>query len=162
MIDSQSVRVAETVAKADRGFDAGKRVNGTKRHIAVDVLGLLLSVLATGASVQDRDGALPLLERLRPAYPRVVLMWADGACAGRLVSWAREELAVELEIVKRPDEVSGFVVIPKRWVVERTLAWITRRRRCVRDYERRPGSHEAMVRWAIVLVMTRRLAKQAP
>jgi len=162
VIDSQSVRAAETVAKADRGFDAGKRVNGTKRHIAVDVLGMLLTVLVTGAAVQDRDGALPLLERLRAACLRVVLVWADGAYAGQLVSWAREELAVGLEIVKRPDDVSGFVVVPRRWVVERTLAWITRRRRCVRDYERRPESHEAMVRWAMVLVMTRRLAKQAP
>ena len=162
VIDSQSVRAAETVARADRGFDAGKRVNGTKRHIAVDVLGLLLTVLVTGAGVQDRDGALPLLGRLRAGCLRVALVWADGAYAGQLVSWAREELAVGLEIVKRPEAVSGFVVIPRRWVVERTLAWITRRRRCVRDYERRPASHEAMVRWAMVLVMTRRLAKQAP
>lgn len=162
VIDSQSVRAAETVAVADRGFDAGKRVNGTKRHIAVDVLGLLLTVLVTGAGVQDRDGALPLLERLRAACLRVALVWADGAYAGALLSWAREELALRLQIVKRPDDVSGFVVIPRRWVVERTLAWITRRRRCVRDYERRHDSHEAMVHWAMVLVMTRRLAKQAP
>jgi transposase len=137
-------------------------VNGTKRHIAVDVLGLLLTVLVTGAGVQDRDGALPLLQRLRDACLRVALVWADGAYAGALVCWAREELAVRLEIVKRPDDASGFVVIPRRWVVERTLAWITRRRRCVRDYERRHDSHEAMVHWAMVLVMTRRLAKQAP
>ena len=75
---------------------------------------------------------------------------------------ATEELAVRLEVVKRPANVSGFAVIPRRWVVERTLAWITRRRRCVRDYERRPESHEAMVRWAMVLVMTRRLAGAAP
>ena len=162
VIDSQSVRAAETVAAADRGFDAGKRVNGTKRHVAVDVLGLLLTVLVTGAGVQDRDGALPLLERLRAACLRVVLGWADGAYAGQLVAWAREELAVRLEIVKRPNHALGFVVIPRRWVVERTLAWITRRRRCVRDYERRHDSHEAMVRWAMVLVMTRRLANQAP
>lgn len=159
VIDSQSLRAAETVAKGDRGFDAGKRVNGTKRHIAVDVLGLLLMVLVTGAGVQDRDGALPLLYRLRTACLRVALVWADSAYAGRLVSWAGEELAAKLEIVKRPDDASGFVVIPRRWVVERTLAWITRRRRCVRDYERRRESHEAMVRWAMVLVMTRRLAK---
>lgn len=162
VVDSQSLRAAETVAGADRGFDAGKGVNGTKRHIAVDVLGLLLTVLVTGAGVQDRDGALPLLERLRAVCLRVALVWADGAYAGQLVSWAREELAARLEIVRRPDDVSGFVVIPRRWVVERTLAWITRRRRCARDYERRHDSHEAMVRWAMVLVMTRRLGKAAP
>ena len=161
-VDSQSLRAAETVAKADRGYDAGKRVNGTKRHIAVDTLGWLLTVLVTGAGVQDRDGALPLLERLRAVCLRVALVWADGAYAGALVGWAREELALCLQIVKRPDDVSGFVVVARRWVAERTLAWITRRRRCVRDYERRHDSHEAMVRWAMVLVMTRRLAKQAP
>lgn len=161
-IDSQSLRAAETVARADRGFDAGKRVNGTKRHIAVDTLGLLLTVLVTGASMQDRDGALPLLGRLRAACRRITLVWADGAYAGSLVAWAREELGLSVQIVKRPDEVSGFVLIPRRWVVERTLAWITRRRRCVRDYERRADTHEAMVRWAMVLVMTRRLAKQTP
>jgi transposase len=161
-IDSQSLRAAETVAAADRGYDMGKRVNGTKRHIAVDTLGLLLTVLVTGAGVQDRDGALPLLERVRAVCARIALVWADGAYAGALVGWAREELALRLQIVKRPDDVSGFVVIPRRWVAERTLAWITRRRRCVRDYERRADSHEAMVRWAMVLVMTRRLAKQSP
>jgi transposase len=137
-------------------------VYGTKRHIAVDTLGLLLAVLVTGAGVQDRDGALPLLGRLRAACRRIALVWADGAYAGNLVSFAREELGLCLQIVKRPEDVSGFVVIPRRWVAERTLAWITRRRRCVRDYERRADSHEAMVRWAMVLVMTRRLAKQSP
>jgi len=105
---------------------------------------------------------MPLLARLRAVCLRIALAWADGAYAGALVGWAREELALRLRIVKRPDDASGFVVIPRRWVVERTLAWITRRRRCVRDYERRADSHEAMVRWAMVLVMTRRLAKQAP
>jgi transposase len=123
--DSGAVRAAETVAAAQRGYDMGKRVNGTKRHIAVDVLGLLLAVLVTGAGVQDRDGALPLLERLRAACPRITLAWADGAYAGRLVSWAREELRLRLQIVKRPDDVAGFVVIPRRWVAERTPAWIT-------------------------------------
>lgn len=162
VIDSQSLRAAETVAAAQRGYDMGKRVNGTKRHVAVDVLGWLLTVLVTGADVQDRDGAMPLLARLRAVCLRIALAWADGAYAGALVGWAREELALRLQIVKRPDDASGFVVLPRRWVVERTLAWITRRRRCVRDYERRADSHEAMVRWAMVLVMTRRLAKQTP
>jgi transposase len=161
VIDSQSLRAAETVSAADQGYDGGRRVNGTKRHVAVDVLGLLWTVLVTGADVRDRDGAMPLLERLRAVCPRIALAWADGAYAGRLVQWAREELALVLQIVKRPDDASGFVVIPRRRVVERTLAWITRRRRCARDYERRHDSHEAMVRCAMVLVMARRLAKQA-
>jgi transposase len=159
VIDSQSLRGAETVGAARRGYDAGKRVNGTKRHIGVDVLGLLLAVVVTGAGVQDRDGAMPLLERMRAACLRIALVWADSAYAGRLVAWASENLGLHLEIVKRTDDMSGFVVLPRRWVVERTLAWITRRRRCVRDYERLGESHEAMVRWAMTLVMARRLAQ---
>lgn len=160
VIDSQSLRAAESVAKADRGYASGKKVNGTKRHIAVDALGLLVVVLVTGAGVQDRDGAMPLLVRLRAACRRIALVWADGAYAGRLASFSAEKLALALTIVKRPDDASGFIVIPRRWVVERSLAWITRRRRCVRDYETRSDSHKAMVRWAMVLVMTRRLAKR--
>lgn len=159
VIDSQSLRAAETVGAGDRGYDAGKRVNGTKRHIAVDTLGLLLAVLVTGAGVQDRDGARPLLARMRRACLRIALVWADSAYAGQLVTWGREKLALELAIVKRSEDMQGFVVLPRRWVVERTLAWITRRRRCVRDYERRTESHEAMVRWAMTLVMARRLAR---
>jgi transposase len=162
VIDSQSLRAAETVGADQRGYDAGKRTNGTKRHIAVDAIGLLLAVIVTGAGVQDRDGAMPLLARLRTACLRVALVWADSAYAGALVTWALMELDLTLEIVRRSDDMSGFVVLPRRWVVERTLAWITRRRRCVRDYERRHDSHEAMVRWAMVLVMTRRPVKPAP
>jgi transposase len=159
VIDSQSLRAAETVGAAGRGFDAGKRVNGTKRHIAVDTLGLLLTVLVTGAGVQDRDGAMPLLARMRHACLRIALVWADSAYAGRLVGWACESLALDLTIVKRTDDMQGFVVLPRRWVVERSLAWITRRRRCVRDYERLAESHEAIVRWAMTLVMAHRLAR---
>ena len=159
VIDSQSVRAAETVAAGDRGFDAGKKVNGTKRHIAVDVLGLPLAVVATGAGVQDRDGALPLLERLHRMCPTVRKVWADGAYAGALVPIVATMLHLALQIVRRPAGAQGMTVLPRRWVVERTLAWITRRRRLARDYERRPESHEAMVRWAMLLVMTRRLAR---
>jgi transposase len=159
VIDSQSLRAAETVGAGQRGYDAGKRTNGTKRHIAVDAIGLLLAVIVTGAGVQDRDGAQPLLERLRAVCLRVALVWADSAYAGALVTWALTQLNLTLEIVRRSEEMTGFVVLPRRWVVERTLAWITRRRRCVRDYERRPESHEAMVRWAMTLVMVRRLAR---
>jgi transposase len=160
VIDSQSLRAAETVAQADRGYDAGKRVNGSKRHIAVDTIGLLLAVVVTGAGVQDRDGAMPLLEKLRATCLRIALVWADSAYAGALVDWARRRLRLTLEIVKRTDDMSGFVVLPRRWVVERTLAWISRRRRCVRDYERLHVNHEAMTQWAMILVMTRRLGKQ--
>lgn len=159
IIDAQSLRAAETVGGERRGYDGGKAVQGTKRHIAVDAIGILLAVLVTPADVQDRDGALPLLERLRAACLRIALVWADGGYAGALVNWALQELRLRLEIVKRTDAMEGFVVIPRRWVVERTLAWITRRRRCVRDYERRADSHEEMVRWSMSLLMVRRLAR---
>jgi transposase len=164
IIDSQSVRAAEEVARADRGYDAGKKVNGRKRHIAVDVMGLLLTVLVTAASVQDRDAARPLLWNLRQAHPSVKLAWADGGYAGKLVTWAAARLKpkLELQIVKRPDDLRTFQVLPRRWVVERTLAWITRHRRTVRDYERLPARHETYIYWAMIIVMTRRLARTSP
>ncbi len=160
IIDSASVKAAETVGKPSRGFDAGKKINGRKRHIAVDTLGLLLCVLVTAASVQDRDGARPLLEQLAAACQRVRLVWADGGYAGKLVNWAHTGLKIVLQIVKRSDDATGFVVLPRRWVVERTLAWIARHRRCVRDYERLPTHHEAMVRWTMIRITSRRLANK--
>jgi transposase len=158
-IDSQSVKAADTVGAASRGFDAGKRINGRKRHIAVDTLGLVLTVIVTAASVQDRDGAFRLLALLRERYSTIALIWADGGYAGRLVSWAHTVLALTLIIVKRTDDTTGFVVLPRRWVVERTFGWLMRYRRLVRDYERRPEHHEAMVLWATVTIMTRQLAR---
>jgi transposase len=162
VIDSQSVKGSEMIARGRRGYDAGKKINGTKRHIAVDALGLLLTVLVTAASVQDRDAAKPLLWNLRRAFPSVRLAWADGGYAGKLVTWARTKLKpkLTLEIVKRPDDLHTFQVLPRRWVVERTLSWITRHRRTVRDYERLPAHHETYIYWAMIIVMTRRLARQ--
>ncbi|HEY3608682.1 MAG TPA: IS5 family transposase [Pseudonocardiaceae bacterium] len=159
IIDSQSLRAAETVPMTSRGYDAGKKVNGRKRHIAVDTLGLLLCVLVTAASVQDRDGARPLLEQLPASCRRIRLVWADGGYAGKLVDWALTTIKITIAIVKRSDDATGFVVLPRRWVVERTLAWITGHRRCVRDYERLPQHHEAMVRWSMIRITSRRLTK---
>lgn len=159
IIDSQSVKAAETVARASRGYDAGKKINGRKRHIATDTLGLLLVVLVTAASVQDRDAGRTLLERLAAGCRRVRLVWADGGYAGKLVGFTRDQLGVMLHIVKRPDDIRGFQVLPRRWVVERTLAWITSNRRCVRDYERLPRHHEAMVRWSMIRITSQRLAR---
>jgi transposase len=159
IIDSQSVKGSEMIGRARRGYDAGKKINGTKRHLAVDVLGLLLTVLVTAASVQDRDAARPLLWNLRRAFPSVKLTWADGGYAGKLVSWAKTRLRLTLQIVRRPDDLHTFQVLPRRWVVERTLAWITRHRRTVRDYERTAAHHETYIYWAMIIVMTRRLAR---
>ena len=158
IIDSQSVKAAETVWRSSRGWDAAKKINGRKRHIAVDTIGLLICVLVTAANVQDRDGARPLLEKLAAVCGRVRLAWADGGYAGKLVEWARDTLHLRIQIVKRSDDQTGFVVLPRRWVVERTLAWITRHRRCARDYEALPAHHEAMVCWAMIRITSRRLA----
>lgn len=160
IVDAQSVKAAETVTAVHSGYDGGKKIKGQKRHIAVDTLGLLLCVLVTAASVQDRDGAFGLLARLRERFSTIAVVWADGGYAGRLVDWARQVLAMAVTVVKRSDDVSGFVVLPRRWVVERTFGWLMRYRRLVRCYERRPEHHEAMVWWATVHLMTRQLARQ--
>ena len=160
VIDSQSVKAAETVGRTSRGYDAGKKINGRKRHIAVDTIGLLLTVLITAAGVQDRDGARPLLWNLRKAFPSIRLTWADSGYAGKLVTWAKTKLKprLTLQVIKRTEQHT-FIVLPRRWVVERTFSWITRSRRTVRDYERLPGHHETMVYWAMTIIMTRRLAR---
>ncbi len=159
MIDSASIRGADTVPAASRGYDAGKRVNGRKRHLAVDTGGLLLAVVVTIAGIQNRDGAHRLLAALRAKFSTMALVWADGGYAGRLVTWAQAVLGLAVTIVKRTDDLTGFQVIPRRWVVERTLAWISKYRRCVRDYETLPEHSEAMVHIAMIMTMSRRLAR---
>ena len=160
LIDSQSLRGAETVGRPSRGYDAGKKVNGRKRHIAVDTCGLLLAVLVTGAAVQDRDGARPLLWALHACFPGIRLVWADSGYAGQLVDWANHQLHLALVIVRKLAGQVGFQVHHRRWVVERTLSWISRCRRTVRDYERLPVHHAAFVQWSMIIVMGRRLARQ--
>ncbi|HEY4604494.1 MAG TPA: IS5 family transposase [Blastococcus sp.] len=159
VIDSASVRGADTVPARSRGYDAGKKVNGRKRHLAVDTGGLLLAVVVTIAGIQDRDGAVRLLAALRAKFATIAVIWADGGYAGRLVGWAQAVLALTVTIVKRTDDLTGFRVIPRRWVVERTLAWISKHRRCVRDYETLPAHSEAMVYIAMIMTMSRRLAR---
>jgi transposase len=159
IIDSQSVRGADTVPGTTRGYDAGKKVNGRKRHIAVDTGGLLLAVVVTIAGIQDRDAAHRLLTQLRGRFSTVALVWADGGYAGRLVIWARKVLALTVEVVRPTDDVKGFAVLPRRWVVERTFGWISKFRRCVRDYETLPAHHEAMVHISMIMTMSRRLAR---
>lgn len=160
VIDSQSVRAADTVPRSSRGFDAGKKVNGRKRHIAVDTIGLLLAIVVTAASVQDRDGARPLLTQLHALCPSIALTWADAGYAGKLVTWAATALNLVIDIVRKRDSHT-FEVLPRRWVVERTLAWVSKHRRCVRDYQRLPEHHAATVKWAMINLMVRRLAHTA-
>ncbi len=159
IIDSASVRAADTVAATSRGYDAGKKINGRKRHIAVDTNGLLLAVIVTVASIQDRDAALRLSALLRSKFSTITHVWVDGGYAGRFVAWAERVLTLTVQVIKRSDDASGFEVLPRRWVVERTLAWLSKYRRCVRDYETHPDTHEAMIHLSMIMLMSRRLAR---
>jgi putative transposase len=124
----------------------------------VDTLGLVLAVVVHAANVQDRDGARLVLAKLRGRFPRLTLLWADGGYAGKLVDWVKETCGWALAIVKRGDDVSGFQVLPKRWIVERTFAWLGRYRRLSKDYEATTESSEAWVTIAMIHLMVRRLA----
>ncbi len=155
VIDSQSAKVTRTTGT--RGYDAGKKINGRKRHIFVDTLGLLVFVVVHVASLQDRDGAKPVLQGATTKSTRLKKVWADGAYAGQLVDWTANECDWELEIVKRSDQAEGFEVLPRRWVVERTLSWISNYRRLSKDYEYWESTSETMVQLAMTHVMLRRL-----
>lgn len=158
IVDSQSVKGADTVPAATRGYDAGKKINGRKRHIVTDTVGLLLVVMVSAACIQDRDGGRGILRLLHGGLASVSLVYADGGYQGRLVAIAKSAWGIVLEIVRKPADQRGFAVLPRRWVVERTFSWLLRWRRLVRDYERLPETHEAMVKWAMVGLMLNRLA----
>ncbi|MFD8646334.1 IS5 family transposase [Streptomyces mirabilis] len=162
LIDSQSVRTADTVPAATRGFDAAKKVKGRKRCIVTETLGLLLAVHVVAASVQDRDGAKRPLLWTRLDHPEVRKVWADQGFAGRLVDWATQILGRELEIVRKDPDQRGFQVQPKRWAVERTFSWLTAHRRLARDYETSVAHSETMIRWAMIGIMVRRLTRSCP
>lgn len=122
-------------------------------------MGLILALVVHPADVQDRDGAKSALARLGDRFPRLRLIWADGGYRGQLVSWVEQVFQWTLEIVKRNDDLAGFTVLPRRWVVERTFAWLGRYRRLSKDYEELPESSEAMITLAMINLMSRRLAR---
>jgi putative transposase len=159
IVDSQSVKTVE--GGMERGFDAGKKVTGRKRHTVVDTLGLLLIVVVTAANVQDRDGAQlalrELYRRLCDSW-RLQKIWADGGYRGALIEWVQSVLGWSLEIVEKLGDQVGFQVLPKRWIVERTFAWLNRQRRLSKDYERLPQTSEAFVYVAMIRLMIRQLA----
>ncbi len=161
VMDSQSVKAADTVGRDSRGYDAGKKINGRKRFIVTDTLGLLVVVCVMSASWQDRDGAKTTLLSTYLTTP-IRHVFADQGFAGKLVDWAAETLNTTVEIVRKPADQQGFVVHPKRWVVERSLAWLTAHRRLARDYERDPEVSEALIRWAAINTMVRRLDRGRP
>ena len=154
VLDSQSVKTTE--AGGPRGYDAGKNVNGRKRHTLVDTDGRALVLHVHPASVQDRDGAIPLLRASRRAFPFIERVFADSAYAAGRVTKAT---SVVVEIVrKNPDQI-GFAVHPRRWVVERFFAWIGRNRRLAKDFEATLASAEAFLHAAAVMLLLRRLAR---
>ena len=158
VIDSQSVKSTESGGL--RGYDAGKKVMGRKRHILTDTLGLLIGLIVHGADVQDRDGAPLVLKSIRHAFPWLRHLFADGAYAGPKLKGALARIGDwTLEIVKRSDSAKGFEVLPRRWVVERTFAWLGRCRRLAKDFEKTIQSAEAWITIAHIRLVTRRLAR---
>lgn len=132
-------------------------MSGRKRHVIVDTMGLLLAVTVHAANIQDRDGAKLVLVKLKDRFPRLQLIWADGGYAGQLVGWVHELGGWLLQIVHRTEK-TGFVVLPRRWVVERTFAWLGRYRRLSKDYEAKPETSEALIHIAMIQLMLHRLA----
>jgi transposase len=159
IVDSQIVKCADTVPKASRGYHGGKKITGRGRHVAVDVEGWLLALVVTAASVSDKAGLKLLVIRLFDAVGTLKVMWADSGYGGAPVAaFVKTAAAITLEVVKRASP-HAFQVVRRRWVVERTFGWLMRYRRLARDYERRTDHHEAMIYWATVLIMTKRLTR---
>jgi transposase len=166
IVDSQIIKAHDTVSKTTSGYHGGKKITGRGRHLAVDAEGWLLALVVTAASVSDKAGAKLLIIKLFNAFSTLRIMWADSGYDGApLARYAAAAAAITVEVVKRTAPHS-FQVLRRRWVVERTFGWLMRYRRLVRDYERTTRNHEAMVYWATVIIMTRRLARyetgQAP
>jgi putative transposase len=157
IIDSQSIRTAE--GGEERGYDAGKNITGRKRHVAVDTLGMILAVVVHSAGVQDQNGAEWVMDKLGEQFRRLKVIFGDSAY-GRsgLPDWVSETFGWVLQTVLRPVGVKGFVVLPKRWIVERTFAWLARYRRHSKDYEKTEASSEAITYIAMINLMSRRLA----
>lgn len=162
IVDSQSVKGASTVGRDSRGYDVAKKINGRKRHITVDTLGLPVMITVTPADIQDHDAARDVFWRLRLTQPQITQVRADRGYAGDLVDWARDGLWLTLRIVSRPKGTKGFVVLPRRRKVERTIGWCMNARRNARDYERLPQHSEAHLNWALITTMTRRLTRKNP
>ena len=174
IIDSQSVRTTE--AGGPRGYDGGKNVSGRKRHLLVDTLGLVMGIVVHKADSQDRAGAVLLFDKVRNLFPRMQHVWTDAGYTGKLSAAVKQVMGWTLEIVKHPwsgnlwtclekgqpvpviEKPAGFVVLKRRWVVERTFAWLGTSRRMSRDFEALPVTSENLVYQVMIRLMLRRLA----
>ena len=156
ILDSQSVKTTEV--GGEHGYDAGKKINGRKRDVIVDTLGLILAVVVTPADLQDQDSACFALAQLKNRSRRLSLIWADSAY-GRsgLPEWVATTFGWIVQVVLRPVTAEGWIHLPKRWIVERTFGWIGRSRRHSKDYERNPKSSETLILIAMIQIMLRRL-----
>ena len=154
-MDSQSVKTVQSGTQ--RGYDAGKKTKGRKRHIAVDTLGLLLVIVVHAASIQDRVGAKAVLIRLFRYCGGIKTVFVDGGYSGKLLDWGMQMFEWLISVVKRT-EAHTFKILPKRWIVERTFGWMNWKRRLSKDYENNPRHSEAMVYVAMIHMMAKRLA----
>jgi transposase len=150
IIDSQSIKATDIALET--GYDAGKKIKGRKRHLLTDTEGLLLDVRVHSAGIQDRDGAKLLLHHARRSLGSIKKIFADGGYAGKLIAWTRKKFDIALEIVKR-NELHTFVVLPLRWIIERTNAWVSKARRLARDYEKSPLNQESMIYVRMIQLM---------
>ena len=157
LIDSQSVKSSSMTQ--EKGYDGGKKIQGRKRHIVTDTLGLIMAVVVHGADVQDREGAKAVIEQLRYQFPRLKNILADGGYTGGLIEWVLKGFGWTLEIVHKVVGISGFNVLPKRWIVERTFGWFNFNRRLAKDYEMKIECSTAFVHLTMCRIMLNRIKK---
>lgn len=157
-LDAQSIKRSANVPTTSQGIDVGKKIAGRKRHIGVDTLGLLLAVCVTAASISDNAGGIHLLSRIAKAHPRITKAWANSGYRTKAIDHGA---TLDVEVTHRDPGQKGFKVIPRRWVVERTFGWLMNHRRLARDYETHPHRSEAMIRLAMIDLMSHRLTRES-
>jgi transposase len=160
ILDAQTVKTSGNVPEHSQGIDAGKKIKGRKRHIATDVLGLLLVVLVTAGSVQDTTGGLVMVEQVARRYPTVAVAWVDSGYKKGVID-AGAQRGIDMQVVTKDPQQRGFKPQRKRWAVERTFGWLMMHRRLVRDYETNPRRSRAMIHWAMIDNMSRRLTGES-